>query len=57
MGFPFESATWGVVDGAMYIGAGSGAPGFYTYIAVVVSVVVLWKGNKEEHERFVVVGK
>ena len=57
MGFPFESATWDVVDGAMYMGAGSVAPGFYTFVAAVICVVVLWKGNKEEHERYAAVEK
>ena len=57
MGFPFESATWDVVDGAMYMGAGSGAPGFYTFVAAVICIVVLWKGNKDEHERYAAVEK
>ena len=43
MGFPYESASWDVVDGAMFIGAGGAAPGLYTFVAAVICVVVLWK--------------
>ena len=57
MGFPFESATWDVVDGAMYMGAGGWAPGFYTFVAAVICVVVLWKGNAAEQERYQAVEK
>ena len=41
MGFPYESASWDVVDGAMFIGAGGAAPGLYTFVAAVICVVVL----------------
>ena len=57
MGFPFESATWDVVDGAMYMGAGGWAPGFYTFVAAVICVVVLWKGNEAEQQSYVDVEK
>ena len=33
------------------MGWGGAAPGFYTFFAVVFCVVVLWKGNKSEHEK------
>ena len=38
-------------------GWGGAAPGFYTFFAVVVCVVVLCKGNKSEHEKHDQVGK
>jgi len=57
MGFPYESASWDVVDGAMFVGAGGAAPGLYTFIAAVVCVVVLWKGNKSEHDCYAKVEK
>ena len=48
MGFPYESATWEVVDGAMFMGWGSSMPGLYTAIAVTVCAYVLWVGNRHE---------
>jgi hypothetical protein len=57
MGFPFESATWDVVEGAMYMGAGGGFPGFYTFVAAVICIFVLWKGNAAEQERYQAVEK
>ena len=57
MGFPYESASWDVVDGAMFVGAGSFAPGFYTFVAAVICIVVLWKGNQSEHDRYAKVAK
>ncbi|MDG2405296.1 MAG: hypothetical protein P8M25_10175 [Paracoccaceae bacterium] len=57
MGFPFESATWDVVEGAMYMGAGGGFPGFYTLVAAVICIFVLWKGNAAEQERYQAVEK
>ena len=57
MGFPYESASWDVVDGAMFIGAGGAAPGLYTFVAAVICVVVLWNGNKSEHDCYAKVEK
>ena len=57
MGFPYESASWDNVDGAMFVGAGSFAPGFYTFVAAVICIVVLWKGNQSEHDRYAKVQK
>ena len=42
MGFPYESASWDVVDGAMFVGAGSFAPGFYTFVAAVLPLLMLF---------------
>ena len=50
MGFPFPEATWDAVTGAMYMGAGGNAPLIYTLIAAVACVVVLWLGNRSEHD-------
>ena len=33
------------------MGWGGAAPSFYTFFAVVVFVVLLWKENKSEHEK------
>lgn len=52
MGFPYESATWDVVDGAMFMGWGSAMPAIYTAIAVVVCIGALWVGNASEHKRY-----
>lgn len=52
MGFPYESATWDVVDGAMFMGWGSAMPGLYTLIAAVICVLVLAVGNRSEHVRY-----
>lgn len=52
MGFPYDSATWDVVDGAMFTGWGSAMPGLYTLIAIVICVLVLVLGNSSEHKRY-----
>ena len=52
MGFPFDTADWAVVEGAMYMGAGGAAPGIYTLIAALICVYVLWSGNRSEHSKY-----
>lgn len=52
MGFPYDSATWDVVDGAMFMGWGSAMPGLYTLVAAVICVAVLVMGNRSEHQRY-----
>ena len=52
MGFPFESASWDAVTGAMYMGAGSSAPMIFTLISAAVCVVVLLIGNSSEHKMY-----
>lgn len=52
MGFPYDSATWDVVDGAMFMGWGSAMPGFYTFIAAALCVYVLWEGNRRERNSY-----
>lgn len=49
MGFPFEEASWDGVAGAMYMGAGGGAPLVYTLISAALCVYALWSGNRKEH--------
>lgn len=51
MGFPYDEASWSVVDGAMFMGWGSGAPGFYTLIAAAICVAVLVYGQKSEAKK------
>lgn len=48
MGFPYDEASWSVVDGAMFVGWGSAAPGLYTFIACVICVAVLVYGQRSE---------
>lgn len=52
MGFPYDEATWDVVDGAMFMGWGGSAPGIYTVIAMAICVFVLWAGNRSEHKKY-----
>ena len=43
MGFPFESATWDVVEGAMYMGVGGGffmVPAMLYILGMSAKVVV-----------------
>ncbi|MDB4559016.1 hypothetical protein N9Z87_02110 [Amylibacter sp.] len=51
MGFPYNDASWSVVDGAMFIGWGSAMPGLYTAIAAAICVAVLVIGHKSEATR------
>ena len=39
MGFPYDKADWSVVDGAMFMGANSSMPLFYTIIAIITIVL------------------
>lgn len=52
MGFPYSEATWDIVDGAMYMGAGGSSPGLWTLISVIVCIVLLWIGNRHEHKLY-----
>ncbi|MGI9389944.1 MAG: hypothetical protein ACR2O1_07810 [Boseongicola sp.] len=52
MGFPFETADWAVVEGAMYMGAGGGAPFVYTVLSAIACAVALWVGNNKEHKLY-----
>ena len=52
MGFPFDEATWNVVDGAMFMGWGGSAPGLYTALSAVILVVILFLGNKHEQSHY-----
>jgi hypothetical protein len=51
MGFPYDEASWSVVDGAMFMGWGSAAPGFYTFIAAVLCAAVLVLGHASEKKK------
>ena len=52
MGFPFDKATWDVVEGAMFMGWGGALPGLYTLIGAVACIIILWSGNKSEKSRY-----
>lgn len=51
MGFPYDEASWSVVDGAMFMGWGGGMPGLYTLIAMLICVAVLVFGQKTERAK------
>jgi hypothetical protein len=51
MGFPYDEASWSVVDGAMFMGWGSVAPGLYTFIAAVLCAAVLVLGHASEKKK------
>ena len=62
MGFPYDTGDWSAIfaegaSGVMFMGWGGAVPGFYTFVAAVICLVVLWKGNKTEHEKYEQVGK
>jgi len=46
--FPYDEASWSVVDGAMFMGWGGSLPGIATVIAVIICVAVLIYGQKTE---------
>jgi len=46
--FPYDEASWSVVDGAMFMGWGSALPGIATFIAAVICVAVLVIGQRSE---------
>jgi hypothetical protein len=52
MGFPYDKADWSVVDGAMFMGAGSTMPFFYTIIAIVICIVFLIYGQMIENDKY-----
>lgn len=52
MGFPFSEASWDVVTGPMYMGAGSSFPAIFTWISVALCVWALWAGNRKEHSLY-----
>ena len=52
MGFPYDTADWAVVDGAMFMGWGGSAPGIYTLIAAIICVAVLGVGNSSEKAKY-----
>ena len=46
--FPYETASWDVVDGAMFMGWATALPGLTTFIAAVFCVAVLVIGQRSE---------
>lgn len=46
--FPYDEASWSVVDGAMFIGWGTILPGLTTLIAAAICVAVLVFGQRSE---------
>jgi len=49
--FPYEQATWDVVDGAMFQLWGTSMPGIFTLIAALICVLVLVVGQRTETEK------
>lgn len=48
MGFPFETATWDGVSGAIFMGLGSSAPATYSMIAIGLCFAALIIGYMKE---------
>lgn len=46
--FPYDEASWAVVDGAMFMGWGGVLPGLTTLIAAIICVAVLVIGQRSE---------
>lgn len=46
--FPYDVASWSVVDGAMFMGWGGSLPGIATFVAAAICVVFLWIGHRVE---------
>ena len=46
--FPYEEASWSVVDGVMFMGWGSSLQGITTLIAAIICVLVLVIGQRSE---------
>ena len=52
MGFPYDKLDWSVVDGAMFMGAGSTLTFFYTLIAIIIFVAFLLYGQMIESDKY-----
>ena len=52
MGFPYNEASWSVVDGAMFMGCGGVMPFFYTLISIIICIVVLLWGDAIEKSKY-----
>lgn len=46
--FPYDEASWSVVDGAMFMGWGGSLPGITTALAAIACVLVLVIGQRSE---------
>ena len=49
--FPYQEASWSVVDCAMFIGWGTSLPGWATAISAIICAVVLVIGHMSEAEK------
>jgi len=52
MGFPFDTASWTDVSGAIFMGAGTSAPGTYSFIAIGLCIIALAVGQKAEASKY-----
>lgn len=52
MGFPFETATWDGVSGAIFMGYGGALPGIFSVISIVLCIVILAKGQIAEAKSY-----
>ena len=52
MGFPFETATWEGVSGAIFMGYGSAMPGIFSVIAIGLCIAALAIGQKAEAKSY-----
>ena len=53
MGFPYDNGgTWTDVSGPIFMGAGGGAPGLYSLIAIVLLLLALALGQRGEAAKY-----
>ena len=53
MGFPYDNGgTWTDVSGPIFMGAGTGAPGTYAVIGIVICIVALEIGQVAESAKY-----
>ena len=48
MGWPFETASWNDVAGAIYPGAGGAMPTIWLFIAIALCVIAIAGGSLHE---------
>lgn len=49
--FPYDEASWSVVDGAMFMGWTGSLPGMTTFVAIVICIAVLVFGQRAETQK------
>lgn len=52
MGFPGEVADWATMEGAIFMGFGTSAPGFYSFLAIAAAIGALVIGYINEKGKY-----